>query len=44
MDGTPLADREALNRAVAGKRWGDAAVFTVRRGEETATLTVAFRR
>jgi uncharacterized iron-regulated protein len=44
MDGAPLADREALNRAVAGKRWGDAAVLTVRRGGETAALTVAFRR
>jgi uncharacterized iron-regulated protein len=44
MDGAPLVDREALNRAVAGKRWGDAAVITVRRGGETATLTVAFRR
>jgi uncharacterized iron-regulated protein len=44
MDGAPLADREALNRAMAGKRWGDAAVITVRRGGETATLTVAFRR
>ncbi len=44
MDGEPLADREALNRAVAGKRWGDAALFTVRRGGETATLKLAFRR
>jgi hypothetical protein len=44
IDGAPLADREALNRAVAARRWGDAAVFTVRRGEGTATLMVAFRR
>jgi uncharacterized iron-regulated protein len=44
MDGAPLADREALNRTVAAKRWGDTAVFTVRRGTGTATLAVAFRR
>jgi hypothetical protein len=29
---------------VAAKRWGDAAVFTVQRGEETKSLTVALRR
>ncbi len=44
MDGAPLPDRESVNRALAAKRWGDAAVFTVRRGTETATVTVAFRR
>jgi uncharacterized iron-regulated protein len=44
MDGAPLADREALNRAMAAERWGDAAVFTVRRGDGTKTLLVSFRR
>jgi uncharacterized iron-regulated protein len=44
MDGTPLPDKETLNRLVAGKRWGDVAVFVVRRGEATQTLTMQFRR
>ena len=44
IDGTPIADKEMYNRALAGKRWGDSAVFTVKRGEETKTLTVSFRR
>ncbi len=44
VDGTPLPDREALSRAVAGKRWGDAAVFAVRRGAENTTVTVLLRR
>jgi uncharacterized iron-regulated protein len=44
MDGAPVADREGLNQALASKRWGDAAVFTVQRGGERKTLTVSFRR
>ncbi len=44
IDGAPIPDKEAFNRALAGKRWGDSAVFTIKRGEETRTLTVAFRR
>lgn len=44
LDGTPVTDKEILNRLLAGKRWGDTAVFTVKRGEETRTLTVSFRR
>jgi uncharacterized iron-regulated protein len=44
MDGAPLADRETMNRALADKRWGDVATFTVRRGEETIELKVVFRR
>jgi uncharacterized iron-regulated protein len=44
IDGEPIADKEMYNRALAGKRWGDSAVFTVKRGEETKTLTVSFRR
>jgi len=44
LDGAPLADREALARAMAAKRWGDVAVIGVRRGDETLTLTVPLRR
>jgi S1-C subfamily serine protease len=44
LDGAPLSDRESLARAMAAKRWGDAAVLGVRRGDETLTLTVPLRR
>ncbi len=44
MDGTALADRATLSRLVAGKCWGDAAQFTVRRGEETVGVPVLLRR
>ncbi|MEW5982227.1 MAG: ChaN family lipoprotein [Acidobacteriota bacterium] len=44
MDGAPIADRETLNRLIAGKRWADSAVFTVRRGDQTLTLMAYFRR
>ncbi len=49
VDGTPLRDSETLNRLTAGKRWGDAAVFVVRRqpkgaGAQELTLKVNFRR
>lgn len=44
MDGAPIADRETLNRALAAKRWGDTAAFTVSRGGKTESLTVHFRR
>jgi uncharacterized iron-regulated protein len=44
MDGAPVPDKETLNRLVAGKSWGDESVFTVKRGTETVTLRVAFRR
>jgi uncharacterized iron-regulated protein len=44
MDGTDLPGKETLNRLMAGKRWGDSATFTVRRGEETKNLVVYFRR
>jgi uncharacterized iron-regulated protein len=44
MDGSPVADREGLNQALASKRWGDSSVFTVQRGGEMKTLTVSFRR
>jgi hypothetical protein len=44
MDGTPLKDRETLNRLLSEKRWADAAVFTVGRGSGSATVTAVFRR
>jgi len=49
MDGIPLPDSETMNRLMAEKRWGDAAVFVVRRqpidGAPTEmTLKVDFRR
>ncbi|HYX21130.1 MAG TPA: ChaN family lipoprotein [Thermoanaerobaculia bacterium] len=44
MDGVDLVNRETLARLVAGKRWGDAAAFTVKRNEETVPLPVVFRR
>ncbi len=44
MDGTPLPDKETLNRLVAAKKWGDEASFSVKRGAEAVTIGVAFRR
>jgi membrane-associated protease RseP (regulator of RpoE activity) len=44
MDGTPIEDREVLNRLLSEKKWGDAASFVVRRGEGEARLEVQFRR
>ncbi len=44
MDGAPVPDKETLNRLVAGKSWGDESSFTVKRGGETVTLRIAFRR
>lgn len=44
LDGAPLTEPEALNRAMAAKRWGDSATFTVRRGERTEEVKVVFRR
>ncbi len=44
MDGSAIADRETLARAMAEKRWGDAAVFSVRRAGKPATVTVLLRR
>ena len=44
LDGAPIADRETLARLVAGKRWGDAASFTVRRGDATVSVPVVLRR
>ncbi len=44
MDGSPVPDKETLNRLMAGRSWGDESAFTVKRGTETVTLRVAFRR
>jgi aminopeptidase N len=44
LDGTPLKDREVFNQLMAQKRWSDAAVFTVLRAGQPATLTAFFRR
>ena len=44
FDGTPIVDRETLSRSMAGKRWGDAAVLTVRRADATVPITVLLRR
>lgn len=44
MAGTPVPDKETLNRLMAGKNWGDESNFTVKRGGETLTLRVALRR
>ncbi len=44
LDGVPVPDRETLARAVAGKRWGDDAVFTVRREGAIVEVTVPLRR
>lgn len=44
MDATELLERATLNRLMAGKRWGDAVAFVVRRGEETVNLDVLLRR
>jgi membrane-associated protease RseP (regulator of RpoE activity) len=44
FDGTPLTDKETLNRLLAAKRWGDAAAIDVQRGDRRLALTVVFRR
>jgi predicted metalloprotease with PDZ domain len=44
LDGAAVADRETLARMMAGKRWGDAAVLSVRREKESVTVHVLFRR
>ncbi len=44
MDGTPVEDRETLNRLVAEKKWGDSARLALRRGGSPIDVTVLFRR
>jgi uncharacterized iron-regulated protein len=44
FDGVALADKETFSRLMAAKRWGDSATLVVKRGAETVTLKVVFRR
>jgi uncharacterized iron-regulated protein len=44
FDGVALTDKETFSRLMAAKRWGDLAVLVVKRGTETVTLEVVFRR
>ena len=44
IDGTPITDKVAYNRALGSYRWGDAARFTVMRGEQETEVEVVFRR
>ncbi len=44
LDGTEIRDREAFNRLLAAKRWGDEARISVRRGEQIVNAAVLFRR
>jgi uncharacterized iron-regulated protein len=44
IDGTPIDNRETLNRVFAGYRWGDTPVFVVSRGGADVDITVPLRR
>jgi len=44
MDGTPLENREIMNRLMADKRWGDGVEIIVEREGSHVTLQVQFRR
>ncbi len=44
LDGRPAADREAIHRVFAEKRWGDSVRLAVRRGSETVALELKLRR
>lgn len=44
LDGVPISGREALSKALAARRWGDTAAFTVRREGETLAVAVPLRR
>jgi aminopeptidase N len=44
LDGTPVPDKETLNRLVAAKRWGDEAVLAVKRGSVMKEIHMALRR
>jgi hypothetical protein len=44
LDGVALVDQETFSRLMAAKRWGDLATLVVKRGAETVTLKVVFRR
>jgi S1-C subfamily serine protease len=44
LDGSPVRDKETSNLLMSQKRWGDAAEYVVKRGEQTLTLVAKFRR
>lgn len=44
LDGAAVPDRESLARAMAGKRWGDAAVLGIRRASDSLTVAIPLRR
>ena len=44
FDGTPVKDKETMNRLMAAKTWGDSVRLDVRRGDQTVPLTVFLRR
>ncbi len=44
MDGTPVNDREVLNRMMSEKRWGDTADFALRRQDKEMSVKVYLRR
>jgi aminopeptidase N len=44
LDGIPATDRETWNRMMAGKRWGDTAVVTVKRGDTEIRIEAELRR
>jgi S1-C subfamily serine protease len=44
LDGAPLADREALARALGSRRWGDSVAVSIVREKEPLSLTVPLRR
>ena len=44
IDGRPTADREAIQKAFADKRWGDGVRLSVRRGGESVPLELVLRR
>jgi uncharacterized iron-regulated protein len=44
IDGTPIDNRETLNRVLAAYRWGDTPVFVVSRAGADVRMTVPLRR
>lgn len=44
IDGVPYTDKEAANRLMSTKRWGDAVEYKVMRGGQEQALTVHLRR
>ncbi len=44
IDGVPIDEKETSRKIMAGKRWGDSAVYEIIRDGEPLTLTAHFRR